>query len=567
MGRNQHSKDRMFITATEWKTEYGGHKQRTEASEKTLPFDCCALSLQPYETPMCTRDGVVFDILNIVPYIQKHKRNPVDGAPVAVRDLVRLNMAKNASGQWHCPVTYKVFNDHSKIVAVATTGNVFAHEAVAELNLKAKNWTDLVSGEAFKRADLITLRDPDDTELCARRNILQFKHLRERREEEAARHAAAPAAANIRSTPATELIMKRFGEQREESARAEALKRRREEEEAATADAATNPGVVGVLKRLKVTTEDLEEGVKLTSGAVSGSFTSTSLTTALENRTRAATAEEIRAARHLWMRKHGKKGYVQLQTTHGNLNVEVHCDIVPRASENFLGLCAKGYYDGLLFHRVIRNFMAQGGDPIGDGTGGESLWGDAFEDEFDSRLTHSERGVMAMANSGPATNRSQFYLTFKSCQHLDNKHTVFGRVVGGADVLRRIELEETDKDDRPKRDVKMISATVFVSPVAESDDAFEAAIRKRVAAREERECAKSGRAIVSAPSVDEGVVAGPALPLSKKSGVGMYLGEKHLQRAAPSSQHAPDPAVVAAQAVDGKAKKRAKTGFGDFSSW
>ena len=80
MGRNQHSKDRMFITATEWKTEYGGHKQRTEASEKTLPFDCCALSLQPYETPMCTRDGVVFDILNIVPYIQTHKRNPVDGA-------------------------------------------------------------------------------------------------------------------------------------------------------------------------------------------------------------------------------------------------------------------------------------------------------------------------------------------------------------------------------------------------------------------------------------------------------------------------------------------------------
>ena len=210
--------------------------------------------------------------------------------------------------------------------------------------------------------------------------------------------------------------------------------------------------------------------------------------------------------------------------------------------------------------------MAQGGDPIGDGTGGESLWGDAFEDEFDSRLTHSERGVMAMANSGPATNRSQFYLTFKSCQHLDNKHTVFGRVVGGADVLRRIELEETDKDDRPKREVKLISAAVFVSPVAESDEAFEAAIRKRVAAREERESAKSGRAVASsAPSADERV-AGPALPLSKKSGVGMYLGEKHLQNT-PASQPAPYPAVFAAQAVDGKAKKRAKTGFGDFSSW
>ena len=310
--------------------------------------------------------------------------------------------------------------------------------------------------------------------------------------------------------------------------------------------------------------------MQLTSGAVSGSFTSTALTTAWENKTRSATGDEIRVARYKWMRKHGKKGYAQLQTSHGNLNIELHCDIAPRAAENFLGLCAKQYYDGLTFHRVIRNFMAQGGDPSGDGTGGDSLWGGTFEDEFDSRLTHSERGVLAMANSGPDTNRSQFYITFKSCQHLDNKHTVFGRVVGGADVLRRIELEETDKTDRPKHEVKIISATVFVSPIDESDEAFESAIRQRVAAREERERAKSGTAFGSAAAVSEPQAAaereaGPALPLSKRSGVGMYLGEKSLRHAA--AVHAPDPALVAAQAVDGKAKKRAKTGFSDFSAW
>ena len=141
--------------------------------------------------------------------------------------------------------------------------------------------------------------------------------------------------------------------------------------------------------------------------------------------------DELKTAR--WKRLRGlrKKGYAQLRTSHGNLNVEIHADMVPRAAENFLGLCAKGYYDGSPFHRVVRHFVAQAGDPTGAGTGGESLWGARFDDEFDSRLLHSERGVLAYANDGLNRNRSQFYVTLKSATHLDNKHTVFGKVVGG----------------------------------------------------------------------------------------------------------------------------------------
>ena len=296
MGRNQHSKDRMFITATEWKVEYGGHKARDERAERPLPFTHCALSLQPYETPMCTRAGVVFDILNIVPYVQKHKKNPVDGAKLSVRELVRLNMAKNAKGEWHCPVTCKVFNDFTKVCAIAPTGNVFAYEAVHELNIKGKNWTDLISGEPISRADIIMLQDAEDKELGARRNIANFKHLKEQREAEAARHAAAPAASNIRSTPATALIMKEVATQKEETKRAEAAKRKRDDEADAAAAleaaAATAP-VVGRLVAAKLTTEDLEPGVKLTSGVVSGSFTSSALTVASENTTRLATADEV----------------------------------------------------------------------------------------------------------------------------------------------------------------------------------------------------------------------------------------------------------------------------------
>ncbi len=102
-----------------------------------------------------------------------------------------------------------------------------------------------------------------------------------------------------------------------------------------------------------------------------------------------------------------KKGYVRLVTNVGPLNLELHCDYVPKTCENFMKLCQKGYYDGTKFHRSIKHFMLQGGDPTGTGTGGESLWGKPFKDEFKQFLSHQGRGILSMANSGPNTNKSQ----------------------------------------------------------------------------------------------------------------------------------------------------------------
>ncbi|CAN0073174.1 unnamed protein product [Discosporangium mesarthrocarpum] len=147
MPKNKHSKDRLFVTATEWKRDYGGKKDKKNGSSRPLAFDCCALSLAPFETPVCTKEGVVFDILNIMPYLKKHKKNPVDGEPLVPKDLLRLNYAKNHDGKWHCPV----FNNNSRIVAIRTSRNVFSAEAVEELNCKAKNWSDLLTGEPFTK--------------------------------------------------------------------------------------------------------------------------------------------------------------------------------------------------------------------------------------------------------------------------------------------------------------------------------------------------------------------------------------------------------------------------------
>jgi peptidyl-prolyl cis-trans isomerase-like protein 2 len=108
--------------------------------------------------------------------------------------------------------------------------------------------------------------------------------------------------------------------------------------------------------------------------------------------------------------------------------------------------------------------MLQGGDPTGTGKGGESCWKKDFADEFNQLLRHSDRGMLAMANRGKNTNSSQFYITYRSCAHLNDKHTVFGKITGGRDVLTLMEMVETDKEDRPKKDIMIESIQVMTDP-------------------------------------------------------------------------------------------------------
>jgi cyclophilin family peptidyl-prolyl cis-trans isomerase len=131
-----------------------------------------------------------------------------------------------------------------------------------------------------------------------------------------------------------------------------------------------------------------------------------------------------------------KKNYkAHMETDKGTMVIELFADKAPKTVNNFVFLAREGYYDGVMFHRVISNFMVQGGDPTGSGRGGP---GYKFEDEFDSTLRHDKRGVLSMANAGPDTNGSQFFITHGPTPHLDDRHTVFGQVVDGMDVLMSI---------------------------------------------------------------------------------------------------------------------------------
>ena len=145
-----------------------------------------------------------------------------------------------------------------------------------------------------------------------------------------------------------------------------------------------------------------------------------------------------------------------MQTNHGTIELELHDGEAPTTVENFKKLAREGFYDGIIFHRVIPDFMIQGGDPTGTGSGGP---GYQFEDEFNEHKV--ERGALAMANAGPGTNGSQFFIvTADACPWLDGKHTVFGRVTSGMDVVDAISAVETGPGDRPRDDVRIESVTL-----------------------------------------------------------------------------------------------------------
>jgi len=149
----------------------------------------------------------------------------------------------------------------------------------------------------------------------------------------------------------------------------------------------------------------------------------------------------------------GKKmNFVKFETTMGNFKVKLYSDKAPITTDNFRNLVETKFYDGIIFHRVIDGFMIQGGDPTGTGTGGS---GKKIQDEFGPGLKHSKEGILSMANAGPNTGTSQFFITLVPTPHLDGKHAIFGEVVEGMDVVKKIGKTKVGPGDKPETEVKM----------------------------------------------------------------------------------------------------------------
>uniref|UniRef100_A0AC34FR56 Peptidyl-prolyl cis-trans isomerase n=1 Tax=Panagrolaimus sp. ES5 TaxID=591445 RepID=A0AC34FR56_9BILA len=161
---------------------------------------------------------------------------------------------------------------------------------------------------------------------------------------------------------------------------------------------------------------------------------------------------------------------VTLHTTAGDLKIELFCEKCPKACENFLALCASNYYTNNIFHRNIKGFIVQTGDPTNTGKGGQSIWGEPFPDELRADIKHDARGILSMASNGPNTNGSQFFITFDKHPTLDGKHTAFGKVIDGFDTLEELENIIVDKRYRPVVEQKIKDVTIHANPLTDKPD-------------------------------------------------------------------------------------------------
>jgi peptidyl-prolyl cis-trans isomerase-like protein 2 len=505
-------------------------------TNRILPFSHCALSLVPYETPICNSMGIIFDQNALMKFILQYKKDPVTGVTVTNltqdENYIRLVMDQNDEGMWQCPILTKPFHDRSKVVAIiqheeenessssSTTtttttwrkANVYSYESYYELNVKTKNYVDLISGRTFHPPrDVIIIYDPHDMEFNRRRNNISSFHHIIQASSSSSPHSDAIGADNnnmstttnvrysVTATRVMETLRKKQIQDllKEEEQKQQQLqnmdKKRKIDEVSGSSSTDSNMGNNTIYycrrtgKPLAVLASDVT-GIQHTigRGGASSSFTSTATSVSDTNRLREATTEEIITAQCHVLKSStfkNKKGYVKLHTNYGTLTIELHCDIVPRTCMNFLGLCRHDKYNDTIFHRLIPKFMIQGGGSSSKSSsrsngsipksnelqreehnGDSSIWGTPFIDEFDSRLRHNGVGIVSMANHGPNTNQQQFFITFQSCDHLDNKHSVFGVVVDGINILKEWEQIPVKKNDCPTSEIKILRTEILEDP-------------------------------------------------------------------------------------------------------
>mmetsp|Transcript_74000 Transcript_74000/g.239233 ORF Transcript_74000/g.239233 Transcript_74000/m.239233 type:complete len:189 (+) Transcript_74000:92-658(+) len=183
---------------------------------------------------------------------------------------------------------------------------------------------------------------------------------------------------------------------------------------------------------------------------------------------------------------------VRIDTSMGSVEVVLHHKEAPRTCRNFIELAKAGYYDGCVFHRVVKGFMCQTGDPDPNsqhGSGGESIYGPTFMDEMTASLSHNKTGIVSMANAGLNTNSSQFFFTFKACEHLDGKHTIFGYIEEKDwNVLRMIEAVKVGKSDRPVKAIKIFCCHIEEDPWAGEPLPPGASIPEKPLVNEDKNC-------------------------------------------------------------------------------
>ncbi|KAI0756707.1 cyclophilin-like protein [Daedaleopsis nitida] len=520
--------NKLYVTHAEHSGMFGQHtassagfktKEQAPHPGARTPFDCCALTFQPFSNPVCARNadgtGNVFELVSIIPWLKQHNNiNPVTQDPLLPSELITLHYSRKPSGEIHDPISFKPFSEHSHIVAIATTGNVFLAESI-------KGGRDLVADVKCKKEDVITLQNP---------------------------HGMPTASVSAKSLPI---------EKTEKVDKAKAV--------------VVKPAPTPTVAKLKAAVP--WNASPYSTGLPGASLTSTSVDPQTQSTQLLWDEEELMFDEFANPPKgKGKekdvgkrRAYVRVITSLGGgaLNLELFCEKAPKTCYNFLRLAKAGKYNDVIFHRLVPGFMIQTGDPTGTGSGGESCWGTPFRDEYDLRnaAKHDSRGIVSMANKGPSTNGSQFFVTFRATPNLDKKHTVFGKLVGGEDVLDTLEaLPVKAGTERPAKQVRITEVVIYQDPFEEykQREAKKRARKAEVQVSRTKEAEEKAKDDVNWFGVKVG---------SEKSGVGAVGGGigKYLNLNA--KRPIESVVTLSTPVTPEDTKKKRRIGFGDFEGW
>ncbi|EAN32863.2 Cyclophilin type peptidyl-prolyl cis-trans isomerase/CLD family protein [Theileria parva strain Muguga] len=461
--KHRHSKDKLYLLPSELALTQAPVKSNRPA--ELVPLDSCFLTLLPFSNPFCTIDGHIFDHDKIKEFVISHGVNPVNGAKLALDDLFPIYFSKDQSGHFQCPLSLKRFTPSSHIVAVKPSGNVYSYNTLKEVAKKEQDGLmhDPITGVGFLKNDIITIQDPHNTAL---RTISTFKHINSyfKPKTTNSRDKINPPQSDLKHTNSDTNT-----------------------ETKSDTDTKSDPKPTLLEEHLKIFKPSKPsyrpKHELFTTGSQAASFTSTAVAPSYKVEFRDKTVFELRLPLYDYVKKMKRKGYVKLVTTDGDLNLLLHTDRVPLTCDNFLQHCEDKYYDGCEFFRCVQDFMIQTGDPTNTGLGGESSFyrrnklnspdnsqviPKYLTDEFDNTLYHVGIGVVSMANKGKNTNGSQFFITFNTCEHLDNRHSVFGKVVGGLEILKKWNNLKVNDEERPLNPPKIVNTIVYSNPFEEA---------------------------------------------------------------------------------------------------
>ena len=452
MGKHRHSKDRLFITASEHKTEWGGKKDPSQCPIPKLAFNYCPLSLQPFKDPVCTPNGICFDIVNIVPFVKKYGKNPVDGTPLKLDDLIKLTFYKDAEGNYICPVSSKVLTESSKIVAIKTSGVVYSAGTVEELNKKPKFFFDLMTNKKFAPSDIIVIQDPMN---WSNRLINDFDYIKKDLDFNLVEDPEEKGLANIQLSSLGKRVLSQVEEKRRALEEEELMKKALIKKKKKPVD----------LEELLPVTEFLEERKERNdwrherhqTGKMATSVTSTYVN--LETGDEKRGLSDIEILMIIWneIKSLHLKTHIQLQTNLGEFNAELHSDHAVRTVYSFLDLVYKGSMSGMKFKRLLP---------------GEILYMEnsaSRELKFDTvdkseKMLHDKPGLFTIDTLGGLNTMG---ITMDRAPQLNNTHSMFGEILSGLDLLSLIDMAG-EENGYPNKVLEINQIKVLQDPYRET---------------------------------------------------------------------------------------------------